>query len=460
MAETKFNLSYFASSVKRNVSKQKSETAFRFIKQLNFVGFSVVILLLIFSSSCKKKETIDIPAEGMPKLWITQLPAESYYCSPALSHDEKTVYIGTSSPDNIHMRNHFFVALDAEKGTENWKLELGVSDVRSAPAVASDHSIYFAVQKHDANSGVIQGDELWHVSGEGVVLWKYDINPQRMTIDIGLSAPAIGQDGVVIIGGDQLYAIEPDGSLRWAFSGSFPESIRNAPAIGSDGTIYFVFHNVPLTALDPTDGSVIWSLPLGVNDHCFASPAIANDGTIYVATQPGLLFAVSKDGQLLWTFDIASLGYTGYFRGSPSIGADGSVFLGLEDGNPISALFCVNSGGTLKWVYEPTDLPDNVPTSHFDIYSSPALGSDGLVYFGQEFGRVYALKASNGSLVSITTTSNGITWSSPAIDKKGVLYICDLSGKVFAIQTGSQGLDPLAQWPKYRFDNQNRGRKF
>jgi len=71
---------------------------------------------------------------------------------------------------------------------------------------------------------------------------------------------------------------------------------------------------------------------------------------------------------------------------------------------------------------------------------------------------VYALKASDGSLVAMTTTSNAIIWSSPAIDKKGVLYINDLNGKVHAIQTGSKGLDPSAYWPKFRYDNQNGGR--
>jgi hypothetical protein len=46
----------------------------------------------------------------------------------------------------------------------------------------------------------------------------------------------------------------------------------------------------------------------------------------------------------------------------------------------------------------------------------------------------------------------------PAIDKKGVLFISDIGGKVYALQTGSKGLDPLAQWPKYRYNNQNGGR--
>ncbi len=394
----------------------------------------------------------------MPVKWVSQLPGEVYYCSPALSIDEMTIYVGTSALQEVHNINQFFVAVNALNGKEVWRLPLGVSEVRSTPAVSSDNSIFFTTEKRDNVSGIVIGDELWHVSGSGEILWKYDINPSGMTMQVGLSAPAIGPDGSIYVGGDKLYAFEPDGSLRWTFTGQWPEAIRNAPAIGEDGTIYFVYHNVPLTALDPKDGSVIWSLSLDVDDHCFSSPAIGADGTVYVATQPGIIYAVSHDGQPLWTFNIASAGFTGFFRSSPSIASDGSIYFGLNAGNPSSAFFAVNSDGTLKWLFEPQDLPDDVPYDHFDIYSSPAIGSDSTIYFGQEFGRVYALDITDGSVVAMTTTSTGITWCSPAIDKYGVLYICDMSGKLYALQTESKGLDPLAQWPKFRFNNQNCGR--
>ena len=419
--------------------------------------FLIILFTTIFVTDCKKKKEPESEA-ALPKIWVTQLPAETYYCSPALSTDEQTLYIGTStSLLGIHNKSQFFIALDVQNGEEKWRIQLGLSEVRSAPAVSPDNSVYFILEVRDPVNGMVTGDELWHISSQGDLLWKYDINPDRLTIDVGLSVPAIGPDGTVYAGGDRLYAINSDGTLKWTFSGEWPEAIRNAPAIGKDGTVYFVYHNVPLTALSPEDGSVKWSLPLGVNDHCFSSPAIGVDGNLYVATQPGILYAVSHEGLLLWTFDIATAGFSGTFRSSPSVGSDGSIYFGLNNGSPSSAFFAINSDGTLKWIFTPEDLPDNVPRDHFDIYSSPAIGSDGLIYFGQEFGRVYALKASDGSLVAMTTTTNAIIWSSPAIDKEGVLYINDLNGNVHAIRTGSKGLDPSAYWPKFRYDNQNGG---
>ena len=125
--------------------------------------FIILLFSIIFITDCKKKEVK--PEEALPKLWITQLPAETYYCSPALSTDEETLYIGTSTYLlGIHNKSQFFIALDTKTGKEKWRIELGVSEVRSAPAVYSDNSIYFILEMRDPGNGMVQGDELWHIS--------------------------------------------------------------------------------------------------------------------------------------------------------------------------------------------------------------------------------------------------------------------------------------------------------
>jgi outer membrane protein assembly factor BamB len=235
------------------------------------------------------------------------------------------------------------------------------------------------------------------------------------------------------------------------------EEMRNAPVIGADGTVYFVYHNVPLTALDPADGHTLWKCPLGVNDHCLASPAIAADGTIYANTNQGLVYAVSSSGVLRWTFNIASAGFSGWLRSSPAVDVDGTIYFGLNDGSPSSAFFALNPDGTLKWVWEPSGLPSGVPSDHFDIYSSPAIGADGVIYFGQEFGRVYAL-APDGSSLWMVETESAITWCSPALAGDGMLFIADLEGNCYGIQTDSAGLKTGAPWPKFRQNSRNTGR--
>ena len=52
------------------------------------------------------------------------------------------------------------------------------------------------------------------------------------------SSPAIGSDGTIYVGSrdDNLYAINSDGSRKWAFKTR--GRVDSSPAIGSDGTIY------------------------------------------------------------------------------------------------------------------------------------------------------------------------------------------------------------------------------
>ena len=144
-------------------------------------------------------------------------------------------------------------------------------------------------------------------------------------------------------------------------------------------------------------------------------------------------------------------------RSSPAVARDGSIYLGTNSGSPSSVFVALNPNGTLKWTFEPADLPPDVPSSHFDIYSSPTIGSDGTIYFGQEFGRVYALDPSSGAILWMVETQSGITWSSPALTGLGTLLITDLSGRLYAMETDSRGLDAQAPWPKFRHDNRNSG---
>jgi outer membrane protein assembly factor BamB len=417
-----------------------------------------VFALILFMSGCGFASAPD--RNGAHRIrWTYQAPLEVYYGSPALSADESTVYFGTSSGIYGGLQEGYsFFALDTANGQRLWEYPLGAHMVRSSPAVAADGSIYFLVEGPSTPGLPGSNERLLHLSAQGDSLWAFPTNPGLLPSDVGQSCPAIGPDGTVYIAGDSLYAIQPDGTLKWArYWPLCSEEMRNAPVIGADGTVYFVYHNVPLTALDPADGHTLWKCPLGVNDHCLASPAIAADGTIYANTNQGLVYAVSSSGVLRWTFNIASAGFSGWLRSSPAVDVDGTIYFGLNDGSPSSAFFALNPDGTLKWVWEPSGLPSGVPSDHFDIYSSPAIGADGVIYFGQEFGRVYAL-APDGSSLWMVETESAITWCSPALAGDGMLFIADLEGNCYGIQTDSAGLKTGAPWPKFRQNSRNTGR--
>jgi len=71
-------------------------------------------------------------------------------------------------------------------------------------------------------------------------------------------------------------------------------------------------------------------------------------------------------------------------------------------------------------------------TTGGDIWSSPAIGQHGTIYFGSEDGYLYALHA-DGSLKWRFTTSSGIL-SAPALDNRGRIYIGSKDSCVYCIE--------------------------
>lgn len=67
----------------------------------------------------------------------------------------------------------------------------------------------------------------------------------------------MGQDGTIYMGcrDGYLYAINPDGTLKWKFAGRGPMHI---PAIGEDSTVYIGDENGGLYTVNP-DGTIKWA---------------------------------------------------------------------------------------------------------------------------------------------------------------------------------------------------------
>ncbi|WP_052279228.1 PKD domain-containing protein [Methanosarcina acetivorans] len=235
------------------------------------------------------------------------------------------------------------------------------------------------------------------------VVWTYTTTGEMR---LGQGA-VIGSDGTMYIGdrSGTLYAINPNGTLKWGTSigtKSFP-----TPAIASDGTIYAGGNDKIVYAINP-DGSIKWSYPVGTKS-VISSPAIASDGTIYFATSTNL-FALKPDGTLKWN---SAVSYGGYNYFSPAIGSDGTIYLGTYGG----ALSAINADGTLKWTY-------SIPAPNNYIYDTPAIASDGTIYFGCNNANLYALNP-DGTLkwtYSVGTSASQAIKSSPAIGSDGTIY--------------------------------------
>ncbi len=170
-------------------------------------------------------------------------------------------------------------------------------------------------------------------------------------------APALGEDGTVYVGTTEgmLFAIAPDGSVRWRYNAG--GWVRTAPT-ASGGVIYAATDGGAVIALNG-DGSQRWRAELGKQQA--TGLARASNGTLFVALADGTLHAVSADGAPIWSKPLGKGRPT-----APVIGPNGRIFVGADNGN----LYAVTPDGATVNTFE----------FHTQIKTAPLIGTDGAVY--------------------------------------------------------------------------------
>lgn len=108
------------------------------------------------------------------------------------------------------------------------------------------------------------------------------------------------------------------------------------------------------------------------------------------------------EARLKWRYQTGDDVYS-----SPAIGSDGTVYVGSWD----DYLYAISPNGTLKWRYQTV----------VELTSSPTVGSNGVIYVGSFDYRIYAIN-SNGTLKWVYSTL-GRVYSSPAIGPDGTIYV-------------------------------------
>jgi outer membrane protein assembly factor BamB len=340
-----------------------------------------------------------------------------------------------------------------------WRFRLAAGEgitLTSSPAIGADGTIY--VGSSDSS--------LYAVNPDGSLKWRY------VVVGIVQSSPAVGADGTVYFGSDdnRLYALNPDGTLKWR--NSIGGGSKSSPAIASDGTIYVGSSNQYVYAINP-DSTHKWGYLTG--GTITSSPAIATDGTIYIGSSDGYLYALNPDGTLKWRDSVGGSVYS-----SPAVGPDGTVYFGSDD----NTLYAINADSTPKWnfstggnvrsspviaadgtIYVGSDdnnlhalYSDGTPKWAYptgnNIVGAPAICSDGTIYFGSVDDNLYALNP-DGTLKWRYETDHDIE-SSPTIGTDGTVYFTSDDGYLYALKgTGTLASTP---WPKFHYDLANTGR--
>jgi len=278
--------------------------------------------------------------------------------------------------------------------------------VRASHAWTDTGTYLVTAQARDTSTGRSQWSSAQAISvhpPDTLIKW-------RVHLDASLrAAPAIDPDGTIYIGSadSSLYALKPDGTFKWSYETE--GHVISSPAIADDGAVCFCSDDRYIYCVN-AHGTLRWRYLLACS--VTSAPAVADDGTVYVGSDGRYLHAFTPDGALKWFFLTDAV-----VKASPAVAADGTIYIGAAD------FFAVNPDSTLKWRYHTAG----------NAQSSPAIAADGTVYFGSTDGYLYALNP-DGTLKWRCQTGGNIE-SSPAIAADSTVYIGSTDNFFYALNT-------------------------
>ena len=261
-----------------------------------------------------------------PKLaWIFD---EDLKTAPVIGADN-TIYTA-NKVSKITYDESNLIALNSN-GTVKWQYRLANNLTVNGIAISKDY-IYLTT-----SSGYVNEPMPFYI-------FKHDgtLKHEDASIHDG-SPPVIGKDGTVYVNIEyKLYAINPDGSIKWTVSHGIWR--HPAPAIGPNADIYIISDDFLFSY--NVDGKLNWKAQKGDDAGMpQTSPIIADDGTIYVSGYSSHKFSAFRaDGTKKWDYTITVIQ-------QPCIGPDGTIyFIGIKDRfDTQKILYALNPDGTLKW---------------------------------------------------------------------------------------------------------------
>jgi len=287
---------------------------------------------------------------------------------------------------------------------------------KNAPAVDAEGRIYLCTQ------GRLLA--LAEQDGKPKIEWEYVI---------GTHVPGpvvIGPEGNLRVHASDgcLHCIDPSGKQRWSPADVGEPLGWAAPVVDSRGNTYICAYDGGLLRIDG-EGKA-GRRAYYRSRRKFDSSAVVLEDVLLVGSEDGYVFAIQLDedkGRSIWDHD-ADFGYAGGFINSaPAISADGGIIVvAARDEN----LYGFAPNGAKAWNAK---LPGQ-------LLGSPVIGPAGHVYVG--VSQAPRGEPAKGLLVCVDGNSHKIRWqyaadgpieSTPVIGDDDLLYFGDNSGTIHAV---------------------------
>ncbi len=258
-------------------------------------------------------------------------------------------------------------------GTEKWHVPLVGPPSNTAPVVARDGSVFVHV---NGGSGIADVEKLQAFGPTGTSRWVFEVNGGSAVYTTWFKPPPIlAPDGTVLFGGGdtRVWALDQLGNPLW-YTSLTGSSQSSAPAIDAAGMLR-VHDPFGLFTLTPT-GLRRQEHRQGVATTDNSSVALGDDGTAYYVHIAGNgVFAVGPDGLERWRFTSP----TRLANGSPALGADGTIYFGLQGPTVPFGLVALDPQGQQKWRSEACYKFSSVSIGYQED-QSPVVDGRGTVY--------------------------------------------------------------------------------
>jgi hypothetical protein len=237
------------------------------------------------------------------------------------------------------------------------------------------------------------------------------------------------------------------GSVKWktflstsGFDGFEGTGLDSSPAVSSaTGQILVtianntVFTNCLLFAVDPIFGQVQWADNIFTNynteisyqpGEMTGSAAISSDGTIYVGGLDGYLYSINPDGTTNWQRHTGNINSV---YSTPAIGSNGLIYVASDEAeeghgptNTLTGVTAFYTNGSTNFFFQPQDL---FYGNFGDVDSCPIAGADGSIYFVGEGSRLYALTADAQLKWFLPLPGDAEPDSTPALAPNGTIVV-------------------------------------
>jgi len=272
------------------------------------------------------------------------------------SPDEQTLYVATLDGNVI--------ALAREDGKPRWSVALG-ERVYSAPLVRDDGTVYVG---SDAK-------KLVALSPAGAVLWRLEVDGEADT------GAVFAKDGsIVFSAGASVLSVRRGGDVAWRFTAK--GKVFTAPAVTENGLVIVGSQDDRVYGIDAT-GAAAWSTALGADVD--GAAVVGDDGGIYVGTDKGEVVRLDPGGKVVWRTPVG-----GYVRGVLSLARNGDVLAGTY--GPVPHVVRLAPDGLIRGAF----AIKGTGAKEFGIHGGPLEDADGTLYFGAQDDAAYAIDAEGG----------------------------------------------------------------